>query len=197
MFCTACEIEASDLTHYKSTLHGLNSKRKLLGYPPLTSEEIDAETEETDLTSSIARPKITVKDAKVKFHKKCAFCDEIESDIHYKEHGFTDEQIYFVNKKQCYVCNERFCDVANLIQHLELDVHRTTVSDGVALYLDNGKVLNPSKNLMPVKLAIKSDESPRIAPQTDKIAQKVQEDRRVLQLKISVEMNGRWGKWLH
>lgn len=197
MFCTACAIEVPDLSHYKSELHGLNSKRKLLGYPPLTSEELTSASEEIENAKLPEVAKISKKQEKVKFQKKCAFCDEAESAVHYKEHGLSDEQIYCIGKKQCYVCYERFSNLSDLLQHLELDIHRNVVSDGVALYLENGKVLNPSKTLMPVKVVLRTEEKSKITPVADKVAEKVQEDRRVHNLKVSVEMNGRWGKWIH
>jgi hypothetical protein len=197
MFCTSCDLEVADLTHYKSILHGLNTKRKLMGYPPLTEEEFELDLKSEDLDTVKTEKKDSKKAEKVKFSKKCAFCDEAESAVHYREHGLSDEQIYCVNKKQCYVCYERFSILNDLIQHLELDQHRKTFSDGVSLILENGKVLNPSTTLMPVKIVIREEKVDKLTPKVDKIAEKVQEDRRVHNLKVSVEMNGRWGKWIH
>lgn len=201
MFCTACDIEVTDSTHYKTELHSLNSKRKLLGFPPLSQEELNSKIEQAEEI----KPKETIKTKnKIKqasSYKKCAFCDEKESSIHYKEHGLSDEQIYCFEKKQCYVCYEKFCKISDLIKHLEADQHRRIVTDGVALYLENGKILNPSNTQMPVKVVAKNQELTKARPEAEKvvekIAEKTQEDRRVQQLKISVEMNGRWGKWIH
>lgn len=199
MFCTACELEVDDLIHYKSELHNLNSKRKLNGFPPLTQEELNSKLDNGDLETIENTTTIPItKSIKPKNIKKCPFCDENESSIHYKEHGLSDEQIYCFEKKQCFICYEKFSKISDLIQHLEADQHRKIATDGVALYLENGKVLNPSNTQIPLKSVVVRNQSEiKVKQPADKVAEKTQEDRRVQQLKISVEMNGRWGKWIH
>ncbi|XP_077301474.1 ras-like GTP-binding protein Rho1 [Arctopsyche grandis] len=80
----------------------------------------------------------------------------------------------------------------NLINHLEIDEHRKALYDGVSLYLENGKILNPSTTLMPTKVVLRKEKEEKVSPLPDKVAERVQEERRVNQLKVSMEMNGRW-----
>lgn len=198
MFCTVCEIIIDEIKHYKTTMHAINLKRKLEGYPPLSAEELDSEVmsegfaidlnheHEVSEDTISCGAKHTHKVAKKVF---CMFCDQPESPEHYLEHGLSVEQVTYISRRQCYVCYERFISKDLLLKHLENDVHRTAVSDGSSLYLDNGKVLHPVKRSMEIAVApipaqrIKRDDANVITPEGRFLDQK-----RLEKLKVGMHM---------
>lgn len=157
MYCTICEVAIDDVSHYKSEIHGINARRKLLRYPPLVLEELDQYSNSEDLSLDINYSMIpgsfsvTIPPVCDKKVKKCLFCNEDESIRHYRDHGFDNSQSYYLSVTRCCVCFERFVDRDMLLKHLAQESHRTAFTDGVSLFLRNGKILNPNKVLMPVK----------------------------------------------
>lgn len=184
MYCTICETKIEDLHHYKSELHSLNARRKFLGYPPLSLEEFDSQSMSDDLTidlnisDSIDSLKIgnrckykETSDseciAAIETGGMCVFCDQNHSIAHYRLHNLSDEQGFYLTNMQCYICYERFSDRNMLIKHLELELHRTAVTDGISLFLENGKILNPHKTSMPLKTVLKQEKDPRTTKHID------------------------------
>lgn len=157
MYCTICEIEIDDVSHYKTEIHGINARRKPFRYPPLVLEELDQNSTSEDLSLDIncsANLNSLLPETSNIFGKKtkkCLFCDKMESIKHYNEHGFSSGQSYYLSATRCHVCFEKFVDREMLLKHLNQEVHRTAFTDGVSLFLRNGKILNPTKILMPVK----------------------------------------------
>ncbi|ELA41458.1 uncharacterized protein VICG_01563 [Vittaforma corneae ATCC 50505] len=184
MYCTICETKIEDLHHYKSELHSLNARRKFLGYPPLSLEEFDSQSISDDLTidlnisdsinifkvSSSDKPKEVNSSesiASIETNRLCVFCDQNHSIAHYRLHNLSDEQGFYLTNTQCYICYERFSDRNMLIKHLELELHRTAVTDGISLFLENGKILNPHKMNMPLRTIFKPEKDSRATKSID------------------------------
>lgn len=203
MFCTVCEVVTTDLSHYKSQLHNLNVRRKLMGYTPLTVEEFDSDSRTDDLSVKLnseiaveAGNFLKVKNLP-KACKKCMFCEQEDSQVHHREHGLSDEQAFYMRNLQCYICYEKFFETDLLIKHMDSNAHRTAVTDGVSLFLENGKILNPEKTQIPVKNVIAKQEFIKIPKIGDKIAEKAKESRESEKLAVSITNNRTWGKFLH
>lgn len=71
MFCTACNTEIQNATHYTIKLHSANIKRKLNNIPPLTALE---ETVEEVVPEPEVHKHYSVKRT-ICFDNKCFFCD--------------------------------------------------------------------------------------------------------------------------
>lgn len=203
MFCTVCEITTTDLSHYRTPLHNLNAKRKIVGYPPLTIEEFDSESVTDDLSlnldfnSSPTAMQFPMRPSRAGCDKKCMLCGEDETATHHRSHGLSDEQAYYLKNGQCYVCYERFCDCSLLIKHIDSGNHRTAVTDGTSLYLENGKVLNPERMQIPGKLTTRSETSHKTSKKVEKVVEKAREAKEHGQLVVSIANNRVWGKFLH
>lgn len=203
MFCTVCEITTTDLSHYRTQLHSLNAKRKLLGYPPLTIEELDSESVTDDLSLDLYFKSLpaAVQTSKCPLRtdnaRKCMFCGEKETDTHHRDHGLSDEQAYYLKNRQCYVCYEKFCDDSLLISHIDSGNHRTAFTDGVSLYLGNGRILNPERMLIPGKLVARPKAPLKVPKKVEKVVENAKETREHGQLVVSIANNRAWGKFLH
>lgn len=173
MYCTVCKTRIDGLGHYKSDLHNLNAHRKLMGYPPLAPEEFDSQSISDDLTIDLNFQGAVCRSERCEDYAKqagempeftgetCLFCDMRHSFEHYRTHGFADEDAFHLSNMQCHICYERFAESGMLLKHLELEAHRTAVTDGVSLYLENGKVLNPQKMTVPFKVNFKQGKDPK------------------------------------
>ncbi|KAI5171272.1 hypothetical protein PAEPH01_1615 [Pancytospora epiphaga] len=155
MYCTTCEIITEGVRHYKSRLHAVNIQRRAYGYTPLSSEEVDLESKTDDLVfdinheheTSLSSECANVPSAYTN-GAQCLFCEQADTIKHYKEHGLSDEEITYIKRLQCPICYERFVTKALLLKHLDVGAHRTAVTDGQSLYLENGRILNPNRRNM-------------------------------------------------
>lgn len=205
MFCTVCEITTINLSHYKSELHIINLKRKLSGYSPLTIEEFDSDskTEDLSLNLDLQNSETTekfykdVNTSNIKTERKCMFCDENDFHTHYRMHGFSDEQICYLRNMQCYICYEKFFESELLMKHIDTNSHRTAVTDGTSLYLENGKVLNPNKIHLPVRIVARQVSNIKTPHYTDKMVEKIKDSKESEKLTISLTNNRTWGKFIH
>ena len=161
MFCTACEIQVEDISHYKTEIHEINTKRKIKGLEPYKIEDFEElkDGDSHDLSSFYADSSmedsysvdtdILIKEVLYKnYHKesKCLFCDQIESVEHYiSDHNLDYDQVCYIYSKVCFICYEGFVNKKCLKLHLESNNHRKVYSDGLSLFLDNGKVLKPDR----------------------------------------------------
>lgn len=200
MYCTTCQIITNDLSHYKSEIHCVNLKRKINGLPPLTLEELYPESRSDDISLDLYHDNTEVdsfknfpKENQIK-KKKCLFCEQDESQKHYLEHGLSYEQIAYVNHLQCYICYERFVRQDHLLDHLKADIHRSAVTDGVSLYLMNGKVLNPDKKLIPVIPSQQIEEKEKTQSIEDHYYNKLKDIEEVNKLKIGKLSNRNFRK---
>ncbi|KAL6122802.1 hypothetical protein NUSPORA_00060 [Nucleospora cyclopteri] len=160
MFCTICAVEVENESHYRSELHNLNAKRKLKGFPAFSEEEfettscsddfsidsilLESSSDEIEQKQPFLRSE---KCHKSLFYKsKCVFCDQVESIEHYFLcHEFSLDQISYIYSKVCFVCKEGFSTKDCLMKHMKEEMHRNVLFDGISLYLENGKILNPDR----------------------------------------------------
>lgn len=167
MYCTTCEIITEELSHYKTQLHAINIKRKLVGYTPLSLEEFESDSKTDELIFDLHHnhtPEVKeskpLRQPKTRKVPLCMFCEQEESIRHYKEHGVSEEQLTYLLRSQCHICYERFISKEVLLKHLESGNHRTTVTDGQSLYLMNGVVLHPSRRQLETTCITKADPEP-------------------------------------
>ena len=199
MYCTSCEIITEDLSHYKSELHSINVKRKMVGLPPLSLEELYPESKSDEISLDLYQENneenysLNRKIQKEQ-KKKCLFCEQDESINHYFEHGLSAEQITYINNIQCYVCYERFVRKEHLLAHLQGDVLRTAVTDGVSLYLMNGKVLNPDKKSIPLLPSIQREEPLESSTVEDHYYNSLKDEQEFNKFKISKTANNHYKK---
>ncbi|OQS54522.1 hypothetical protein EHP00_29 [Ecytonucleospora hepatopenaei] len=163
MFCTFCNIEVEEESHYKCEVHNINVKRKLKGQFIIEDDNVfydcssennsvnDVYLEEHAFESDIVFLNRTMKNAvigiKTEFKTKCLFCDDFESPEHYIEkHLLTYEQVCYLYSKVCWICKESFGFKEGLKLHLVKENHKNVFTDGISLFLENGKVLHPKKH---------------------------------------------------
>lgn len=203
MFCTVCEIVTADLSHYKTSLHTINARRKLIGHPPLTIDELDSESATDDLSlnldfdNSSSTTQVSICPFDDDNIERCMFCGERETSTHHRHHGLSDEQAYYLRNNRCYVCYEKFCNSCMLIKHIDGGRHRTAVTNGVSLYLGNGKILNPERMLMSERVTARSGTFPRTRRKAEKIVERVGEARKHSRLMASMAKNRTWEGFLH
>jgi len=167
MFCTICNVHVDGKEHYKSELHGLNARRKIVGYTPFTSEELIGSK---DLAKDIKKCAIGNIDPQLrqdqrsiferlsKGNKCCIFCGADESIDHYKTHQLADDQIYYLLRNQCYVCYEQQLNRYMLSMHVYQGNHRKGFTDGTSLYFGY-MVLHPANKRKKPQIFSSSQES--------------------------------------
>lgn len=176
MYCTICQIDIDSLDHYKTELHSLNAKRRSLGYPPFLQEEFDSQSISDDLSIDLnfseknysQQKTNNYNNKKIEIQEYCIFCDQLESISHYKSHGLTNEEGFYLIRLQCYICQEQFTDRSVLIKHIESEIHQTAVSDGMFLFLKNGKVLKSNKMNLSSKTDLKRNKKIEMVFKEDK-----------------------------
>lgn len=153
MYCTVCQTIVEGLSHYKTDFHSFNVQRKMAMFPPLSIDEIDSMLSEAsaELDHSVFNNPSEFQSSisNQRKCKKCLFCDEKEALKHYSEHGFSVEDSICLVNMQCFICYEKFFEKDMLIKHLNSETHRLILTDGISLFLENGKVLNPQKIYIP------------------------------------------------
>ncbi|ORD93760.1 hypothetical protein ECANGB1_1576 [Enterospora canceri] len=162
LFCTSCNRTIEDTEHYKTEMHVLNSMRKCRGEEPIayadcescsSSDEVSLRGSDSGEFESLSRrgldihAGITVNLANER--ATCIFCPETGTPVHYhKMHGLDSEQISFVFSGICFICKDGFVTQGELVRHMEQNRHRNVLTDGVSLYLENGKILHQDKMKM-------------------------------------------------
>ena len=198
MFCVACELDTTEVAHYKTKLHAVNLKRRLAGYTPLAQAELESvarpgelvvdlhhnyDTDSEDTATARRRT-----EAKENHSKQQAAIDR------YLQMGMNREQITYILKKQCYVCYERFATEAFLFEHIEAGTHRAVFTDGTSLYLENGTVLNPSRRNLETQISVRN-EGPKAEPEKlDAAYGEFLDQKRLNDLKCSLHVNRSFAK---
>lgn len=204
MRCSACQLEIIEniKAHYGSEIHKINTRRQIYGAPPITVEEISAEQLDDDVSLEINGLEMeddenAGRHKNVRAYKKniievaCLFCDAIESNSHYKDHGISDEEMAYIHNKVCYVCYEGFSRREDLKRHIISGKHRNVVTDGVNLILENGKIIQ-GKNRQRKETALQKTEKAQSSMLVYKADSK--DERRTMtqkrnQLRVSIAMN--------
>lgn len=192
MFCTTCEAITENLKHYKSQLHAINIRRRAQGYTPLTVEELESDSKTDELVLDLDHkhpPTKTTASAPAQTNRSmllCLFCEQHESVQHYQEHGLDREQITYIQKCQCYLCYERFVSRGLLYRHLESGRHRTSVTDGTSLYLNNGATLYPNRRFFEVQPAPLAHREPRKEHASDPVYEKIMDIKRLNEFKCGL-----------
>lgn len=207
MKCSACQLEIKEniRAHYGSEIHKINTRRQIHSAPPITMEEITSEQLSDDVSLEIngledgSNPARSCKGQRSTSASKssateavCLFCDSIESNQHYMEHGISAENIVYIHNRVCYVCYEGFSGREDLKRHILSGRHRNVVTDGINLILENGKIIQGRNR----PLAAKEGRIQKVEKlEKSMLAQRVtrEEKKKILedknQLKISLAMN--------
>lgn len=207
MRCSACQVEIGEniKAHYASEVHKINVKRQIHNAPPVTIEEINAEQPSDDVSLEINGLDAEERSSKMCSKKRspsrqvgaasesvCLFCDFPEGTIHYKSHGLSDEEIAYISNRVCYVCYEAFSDYDGLRRHISSGNHRSAMTDGVNLILENGKVIQGR-----IRSRVREEEPTQRSERGNRITvvkSLVKSDKESImknknQLKISLSMN--------
>lgn len=158
MFCTDCEEDILDIEHYKTQLHAINARRKISGLFPIHTCDLEFSSDNSELScgnisvdmyseeSIDLRGILRLYTGPGPSKPKCVYCEEDESIEHYiLDHGMSVDQVSYLYSKVCYICKEGFISKKDLIRHLEEDKHRNILTDGISIFLENGKILHPEK----------------------------------------------------
>lgn len=186
MYCTTCEMLTEGVKHYKSQLHAINIQRRASGYTPLTTEEFESDSKTDDLIFDINHehgiPPLEGHSAALPAHgrtMRCLFCEQEETTAHYREHGLSIEEITYIQRRQ-------FATKELLLKHLELGAHRTAVTDGQLLYLENGRILQPGRKHLENTITALAAPEPKAQVERDPEHEKFLDRKRLNDYKCSL-----------
>lgn len=141
MFCTACQSDVLDRSHYNTEIHTTNARRKIMAIPPLR-----------ELPQPASIPQVEEKPIKhhpiriIKSTNECFFCNETHQMTlydHVNTHltqAISPEVFDILKAKfdccECIFCSRYFSDKQRLkIHHLQ---HTNNKSDQKSAFLNDG-----------------------------------------------------------